>query len=179
MVVVTEDSHVFADIPTSSKSSEIVRLLKQRTGKNYLLYHLGQRLSKNEIVQLEDSEDFVLALAEPQEQIAPMINTGDEEQVRQELRRRSISIPPIEDERDDGENPNHIDKLVFHNGRPLKFEYMQERPPATSVIDAHTRHFVREYVGNDDFREQILPLEDKEAEVVSRNFEAVLEQLLL
>lgn len=32
-----------------------------------------------------------------------------------------VPIPPIEDEKDDGDNPDLIDKIVFHNGRPLKF----------------------------------------------------------
>jgi len=56
---------------------------------------------------------------------------------------------------------------------------MQERQPPASVVNNYTREFVREYVSNDDYKGQILPLDEKQSEVISRNLEAVLEHLLV
>lgn len=47
VVVVAEVGMVFTDIPATSRCSEIVAILKERTERNCVLYHLGQRLAKN------------------------------------------------------------------------------------------------------------------------------------
>jgi hypothetical protein len=57
-----------------------------------------------------------------------------EESVREELNKQGINLIPIDDERDGGENPNQIDRLVFHNGRTLKFEFMQQEKPVSDEI---------------------------------------------
>jgi hypothetical protein len=62
LVIVTEDNQIFNDIPSTLNCSAIVKMLHSRTGNQYTLHHLGQRLCKNEVVRMEDSEDFVLAL---------------------------------------------------------------------------------------------------------------------
>jgi|JI6StandDraft_1071083.scaffolds.fasta_scaffold02145_18 hypothetical protein len=82
LVVVTEDNAVFTDIPATSKGAEIVKVLRERTGREYILYHLGQRLSKIDIVHLEDTEDFVLAIRNIQPQQGPMLDASNEQHVR-------------------------------------------------------------------------------------------------